>query len=73
MMETWGLCYQCQWWQIEPDATIADTTKGLCIDEDLQTYKLLVSGDSGCNRFMEGTPARAKGSSTHPPTASPTR
>lgn len=31
----WGLCIQCQWGQIETDAKIADTTKGLCIDEEM--------------------------------------
>jgi hypothetical protein len=69
----WGLCKDCRWWQIEPDATITNTTCGLCIDEDLQPYLLRVSGDSGCNHFMEGTPARAEGSGASPPTAKPTR
>jgi hypothetical protein len=45
----------------------------LCIDEDLQPFRLRVSGDSGCNRFMDGEPARAKGSSTAPPKARPVR
>ena len=65
----WGLCQDCKWWQIEPEATIKDDTTGLCIDEDLQTYKLLVSGTSGCNRFSARTPARAEGSASQPPTA----
>ena len=51
-MSEWGLCKDCKWWQIEPDASIRDTTMGLCIDEDLFPYKLRVSGDSGCNQFM---------------------
>jgi hypothetical protein len=73
MAATWGLCKKCKWWQIEPDAQVADTTKGLCIDEDLQPFQLLVSGDSGCNHYMLGEPARARGSSGHPPTAKPAR
>jgi hypothetical protein len=57
MSDQWGLCKDCKWWQIEPGAP----------------YLLRVSGDSGCNRFMEGEPARAKGSSGQPPAAKPTR
>jgi len=73
MNEQWGLCKDCRWWQLEPEAPVADRTTGLCIDEDLQPFQLLVSGDSGCNHFMEGEPARAEGSSSHPPTAAPVR
>jgi hypothetical protein len=73
MNETWGLCKDCKWWQIEPDAKVKDQTLGMCIDEDLQEFRLLVSGNSGCNRFMEGTPARAKGSGSQPPIAEPVR
>ncbi len=69
----WGLCKKCKWWQIEPEATIKDDTTGLCIDENLQPYQLLVSGASGCNKFTSGTPARAKGSASKPPSAEPTR
>jgi len=69
----WGLCKDCKWWQIEPDAKVANTTMGLCIDEDLQRFTLRVSGNSGCNRFMAGEPARAKGSGDTPPTAKPQR
>ena len=69
----WGLCKDCKWWQIEPDAMIADHTIGYCIDEDLQPYQLSVSGNSGCNHFMAGEPARAEGSAAQPPTAAPVR
>lgn len=69
----WGLCKSCKWWQIEPKAAEIENTFGLCIDEDLQSYQLLVSGNSGCNRFSNGNPARAEGSSSRPPTAKPTR
>jgi hypothetical protein len=73
MSDQWGLCKDCRWWQIEPEAEVADSTIGLCIDEDLHPYQLLVSGNSGCNHFMEGEPARAKGASSQPPTAAPQR
>jgi hypothetical protein len=48
-------------------------TLGQCIDEELQPFLLRVSGISGCNRFMPGEPARAKGSGEAPPKAKPTR
>jgi hypothetical protein len=70
---SWNLCISCKWWQIEPDAKVAKDTAGLCIDEALQPFKLRVTGDSGCNRYMPGTPARAEGSSGKPPTAAPVR
>lgn len=69
----WGLCKDCKWWQIERDAKIANLTMGECIDEELQPFVLRVSGNSGCNRFMPGKPARAAGSSAAPPTAAPVR
>ena len=69
----WGLCKDCKWWQIEPKAAIENLTLGLCIDEDLQPYRLRVSGNSGCNHFMPGKPARAAGSGESPPVAEPVR
>ena len=69
----WGLCKDCKWWQIEPKASIDDRTLGLCIDEDILKFRVRVSGDSGCNRFMKGEPARAAGSASAPPTAHATR
>jgi hypothetical protein len=71
--ENWGECKDCKWWQIEPGAAVANPTMGLCIDEELQPYRLRVSGNSGCNRFMAGKVARAQGSSTAPPKAQATR
>jgi hypothetical protein len=68
----WGLCKDCKWWQVEPGVALAGTTMGLCIDEQLQPYRLRVSGNSGCNRFAKGEPARAPGSGDAPPTAQPT-
>jgi hypothetical protein len=73
MKDRWGLCKDCKWWQIEPKASVQNNTMGLCIDEDLQPFQLRVSGNSGCNRFMPGKPARAAGSSEQPPAAQPTR
>lgn len=72
-MSNWGLCKDCKWWQIEPAAAVESRTLGLCIDEDLQPYRVLISGDGGCNRFMAGEPARAAGSGAAPPTAKPQR
>jgi len=69
----WGLCMDCKWWQIESKASVENLTLGLCIDEKLQAFRLRVSGNSGCNRFMSGKPARAEGSGEAPPTAKPTR
>ena len=69
----WGLCKDCKWFQIEPDAELGNDTMGECIDEQLQPFQLLVSGASGCNRFMAGKPARAAGSSAAPPIAAPVR
>lgn len=69
----WGLCVECKWWQVEPDAALEQATHGLCIDEKLQAFLLRVSGGSGCNRFARGTPARAAGSGSCPPTAKPVR
>jgi hypothetical protein len=67
----WGLCKDCEWWQIEPDADVTDTTMGLCREDDLQPFLLRVSGSSGCNQFSPGEPERVAGSSEAPPTASP--
>ncbi len=69
----WGLCKDCEWWQIELHAKVTNATLGLCIDDKLQPYLLRVSGNSGCNRFMKGAPARADGSAGAPPTAKPIR
>lgn len=43
----WGLCTECKWWQVEPNATIAEETVGCCIDEDLQSYRLSITGMVG--------------------------
>lgn len=71
--KTWGLCKDCKWWQIEPNARVASGTIGMCIDEDLIAARLRVGGNGGCNRFMAGAPAHARGSSGTPPTAKATR
>jgi hypothetical protein len=73
MSSSWGLCKHCKWLQLEPGASPENLTLGLCIDEQLQSFQLRVSGNSGCNRFIEGNPAHAEGSSAAPPTAKPQR
>ena len=73
MDASWGLCKNCKWLQIEPGVAPENLTLGLCIEEQLQPFQLRVSGNSGCNRFIEGKPAHAKGSSAAPPTATPQR
>jgi hypothetical protein len=73
MATTWGLCRDCKWWQIEPDSKVELDTVGQCIDEELQGYALSISGIGGCNRFMKGEPARARGAGDQPPTAAPQR
>ena len=69
----WGLCKDCEWWQIEPTANIANTTMGLCIEENLQPFRLRVAGSSGCNHYSMGEPTRAAGSGAAPPSAEPQR
>jgi hypothetical protein len=68
-----GIVQGLKWWQIEPKAAVENLTLGLCIEEKLQRFLLRVSGNSGCNRFMPGKPARATGSSERPPSAEPVR
>ncbi|MCA9078009.1 MAG: hypothetical protein KDA93_23470, partial [Planctomycetaceae bacterium] len=60
-------------WQIEPDAAVEHHTAGLCIDEKLLPFNIRITGNGGCNRFVEGEPARAAGSSEQPPVAEATR
>jgi hypothetical protein len=69
----WGKCKDCKWFQIEPKADAANNTMGLCIEEELQPFRLRVSGNSGCNKFLAGKVAHAEGSSAAPPVAAPTR
>lgn len=69
----WGLCKDCKWFQIDPGKEAANNTMGLCIEEDLQRFRLRVSGNSGCNNFVAGEVAYAEGSSCAPPTAVATR
>ena len=69
----WGMCKDCEWWQIDPGAKIADNTMGVCTEEALQPFRLRVSGESGCNHYTPGEPTHAAGSSATPPTAQPHR
>jgi hypothetical protein len=71
--DSWGPCVSCKWWQIEPDAKAENRTPGWCIDEQLQPFQLRVTGDSGCNRYMKGEPARGEGASDRPPTGKAAR
>lgn len=73
MSDNWGQCKSCKWWQIEPDASVTDTTVGFCIDEKLLPYLIRITGNGGCTRWMRGKPARAEGSSEAPPVAEPVR
>jgi hypothetical protein len=69
----WGMCKDCQWWQIDPEAHVANTTMGVCIEDALQPFRLRVSGNSGCHHYTPGQPTHAVGSSAAPPTAAPQR
>jgi hypothetical protein len=71
--KNWGPCISCKWWQIEPGAPVENLTVGYCIEEKLQPYQIRITGNGGCNLYMEGKPARGKGSSEKPPTAKPAR
>jgi hypothetical protein len=74
MAETeWGKCKDRKWFQIEPKAQATNNTMGLCIEEELQQFRLRVSGNSGCNHFISGEVAHAAGSSCAPPVAAATR
>src|ERR1700692_3182478 len=64
----WGLCKDCKWWQIEPDAKVSDRTVGVCIEDSLHEFRLRITGNGGCTMFIEGKPCRHKGSSEKPPT-----
>ena len=55
----WGMCKDCQWWQIDPGANIADTTMGVCTEAALQPFRLRVSGTSGCHHYTPGQPTHA--------------
>lgn len=69
----WGPCISCKWWQIELDAPVENLTIGYCIEEKLQPFRVRITGNGGCNRYVEGKPARGKGSREKPPTATPAR
>jgi hypothetical protein len=69
----WGKCKDCKWFQVEPGAKASNNTMGLCIEEELQRFRLRVSGNSGCNCVLPGEVAHAEGSSCAPPVAAATR
>ena len=63
----WGLCVDCRFWQIEPKAIPTHQTAGLCVHQALRSFRLRVTGNSGCQEFQRGTTARREGSSLKPP------
>jgi hypothetical protein len=67
MPGNWGLCQNCSWWRIEPQAEPAAMTIGLCMHEKLRPYLLRVLGVSGCNCFTAGECQREPGASAAPP------
>ena len=69
----WGMCNMCQWWQLDREASMADTTMGIGIEDAPQPFRLRVSGNSGCQCYIPGEPTHAAGSSTASPTAEPQR
>jgi hypothetical protein len=69
----WGMCKDCQWWQIDPEGSSTNTAMGVCIEEALQPFRLRVSGNSGCARYTPGKPTRVAESSAAPPIAEPRR
>jgi len=62
----WGPCISCKWWQIEPGAPVEDSTAGDCIEEKLRPYQIRITGNGGCNLYLEGQPARGKGCRKYP-------
>jgi len=63
----WGLCVDCQNWQIEPKAIATHQTAGLCLSPPLRAFRLRVTGNSGCQEFERGEAARGVGSNLKPP------
>ncbi len=65
----WSICMECKWWEVEPNASTDEETIGFFIDEHLQSYRLSITDIIGCNRFVQGAPARGSGSRRQPPDA----
>jgi hypothetical protein len=65
--QNWGECKGCKYFEVEPDAKVGDRTMGLCVVQELESYRLRVSGNSGCTLFEHGKVAHAKGASEAPP------
>ncbi|QDT55969.1 hypothetical protein Pan44_40180 [Caulifigura coniformis] len=63
----WGLCVDCQNWQIELNAIATHQTAGLCLAAALRPFRLRVTGNSGCQEFHRGPTARGAGSNLKPP------
>ena len=72
MPGNWGLCQNCRWWRIEPQAEATAMTIGLCAHDKLRPHLLRVLGVSGCNCFAAGECGRMDGASGMPPFSPPT-
>ncbi len=64
---SWGQCKSCKMYQLEPGDEPSNNSIGVCIAEDLVEYQLRVSGNSGCNVYVEGKVKHKQGSSETPP------
>ncbi|MBX3443831.1 MAG: hypothetical protein KF774_15590 [Planctomyces sp.] len=67
----WGMCVDCRWWQIEPQAIATHQTTGACREPDMSVVLLRVTGNSGCGKFASGAPSRSEGASGKPPAPPP--
>jgi hypothetical protein len=68
-----GICKAGQWWPIDLEARMTDTTMGVGIEVALQLFRPRVLGNRGCDYYMRGKPTHAAGSSAAPPTVEPQR
>ncbi|WP_435020000.1 hypothetical protein TA3x_001591 [Tundrisphaera sp. TA3] len=65
--QNWGECKSCRHFEIEPAASAAANTMGLCIVHEHEMQHLRVSGSCGCDLHADGQAAHAKGASRVPP------
>lgn len=48
-----GACLTCKYWQVEEYRTEAIVNRvALCVQPELAPYALIVSGSSGCNKWV---------------------
>lgn len=56
-----GACLTCSYWQVEEARGKELIGRlALCIQPELETYALIVSGSSACNKWKEKTPIKAE-------------